>query len=121
MKQSLKFRKILLLLFLSFSLTSCLSNVEEETIVEDNNEENSDPCATITFSNSVKLIIDANCVQCHGNGGNFPNLTTFNGVKNSANIVKSVVASRRMPIGSSLAQDDIDAIVCWVNNGALNN
>ena len=110
-------------MLLSFSLTSCLNNVEqeEEIILDDVQDDKPDPCATVTFSNSVKPIVDANCIQCHGNGGNFPNLTTFSGVKNNANIVKSVVASRRMPIGGTLPQEDIDAIVCWVNGGALDN
>ena len=115
--KSLKLRKGFLLLSITFFLSSCLKNVEEST----NLEEEVDACADITFSANVKPIIDANCIQCHGTGGNFPNLTSYNTISGNSASVKAAVASRRMPQGSSLAQDQIDAIVCWVENGALDN
>ena len=115
--------KFIFKIFLSFSLvilfTSCLTNVEEEEM--NNIDPGNDPCMSITFSANVKPIIDANCVQCHGNGGNFPNLTTYNGVSSNAGLVKSEVVSRSMPQGSSLTQSEIDAISCWVDAGALDN
>ena len=102
-----------LLLFSVVFLSSCLTNVDEEQVI--------DPCTTVSFSTDVKPIIDANCVQCHGTGGNFPNLTTYNGVSANAANVKSQVVTRAMPIGASLSDDEIQAISCWVDAGALNN
>ena len=119
MKNILKIRKEFLLLLLTIFLASCLKNVEEPII--DEGVEEPDACANITFTKDVKPVIDANCIQCHGSGGNSPNLTSYNSISASANSVKSEVASRRMPRGSSLSQDDIDAVVCWVESGALNN
>lgn len=108
--------KVGFILLLSIFLTSCLTNVEEpiEDIVEDQ-------CDDVSFSQRVKPIIDNNCVSCHSAGGNFPNLTTFEGVSNHAATVKSEVVARTMPIGFSLSDSDIDAISCWVDGGALNN
>lgn len=117
--KSLKLKKVFLLLSISFFLFSCINNVEESANLEEEIE--IDACADITFSGNVKSIIDANCIQCHGTGGNSPNLTTFNSISSSAVSVKSAVATRRMPQGGSLTQAQIDAIVCWVNNGAPNN
>ncbi|MBU3012111.1 cytochrome c [Polaribacter vadi] len=118
MKVNSQFRKTFLLFSFSFFLASCLTNVEE-TIIED--EPETDPCTTITYTINVKPIIDNNCIQCHGSGGNFPNLTTYNGISANATSVKAEVVSRRMPQGGSLTTTEIEAITCWVDNGALNN
>jgi uncharacterized membrane protein len=119
MHPTLKFKKIVLIITLGVFFSSCLTNVEEPFVEEDPSAEN--PCETITFSGNVKSIIDTNCIQCHAAGGNFPNLTTFNGVSSNAASVKSETTSRRMPQGSTLTNDEIAAIACWVDAGALNN
>jgi hypothetical protein len=116
MKNYFKIRKEYFLFFLVISLTSCLTNVEEDTIELEPNA-----CADITFAISVKPIIDANCIQCHGSGGTIPELTTYTLIQAKAVSIKSEVVSREMPIEGSLTQDEIDAIVCWVDGGAFNN
>ena len=118
MNTTLKLRKQFSLSLLTVFLTSCLTNVENQLIEE---EPVDDPCATITYAIHVKPIIDNNCIQCHGNGGNFPNLTTYNGTSANANIVNAEVSSGRMPRGGSLTADEKKAIDCWVEGGALNN
>lgn len=118
MKSKLKFTKLILSLLVLIFFSACLTNVE--TPIEEQ-EPTIDPCATITFSQNVKPIIDNNCLQCHGSGGNFPNLTTYNGVSANAAIVKAETSSRRMPQGNSLTKDEISAISCWVDAGALSN
>lgn len=118
MKSHLNVTKVILTIsgFLFFS--SCLTNVE--TPIEEL-DPTVDPCENITFSQNVKPIIDNNCIQCHGLGGNFPNLTTYNGISANAAIVKEETTSRRMPQGTSLTNEEISAISCWVDAGALNN
>ena len=70
----------------------------------------------------VKKIIDNNCITCHSSGGGqSPNLETYNGVSANADIIKSEVVSKEMPIGGSLTNEEIAAISCWVDAGALNN
>jgi uncharacterized membrane protein len=118
-------------LFLIFALISCLFSCEyhtEEDIIaieisnEDDGNGNNEgtPGAAATFSANVKPIIDSRCVSCH-NGSRFPDLRTYDGIKNSAAIVKSEVSSRSMPQGSSLTNAQIQAIVSWVDDGAQNN
>jgi uncharacterized membrane protein len=120
MKIIYKFRKVFLLLFLSVSLSACLSNVDE---VEEIDPGNADPCADITFSMNVKPIIDNNCVSCHSTSGqaSFLNLETYNAVAANATKVKSEVVSKDMPIGGTLTNEEISAISCWVDAGAVNN
>jgi uncharacterized membrane protein len=115
MKINSNITKYFFLFTVSIFFASCLTNVEED------GEVIMDSCADITFSAKIKPIIDANCVECHRSGGNSPNLTTYTSINLNSNNVKEAVASRRMPQGTALAQEDIDAIVCWVNAGALNN
>ncbi|MGK0326493.1 MAG: hypothetical protein ACJA2M_000522 [Polaribacter sp.] len=117
MKNNLKFKNHFLILLLPILCSACLTNVEEQ-IIDDGGFF---PCETITYTLRVKPIIDNNCVQCHSSGGNFPNLTTYNGISANASIVKAEVSSRRMPQESSITNDEINAISCWVDNGALNN
>lgn len=110
-------KKIFLVIFLVTMFSACLNNVEEP--FEENPIE--DFCKTRSFSTHVKTIIDTNCIQCHGQGGNFPNLTTFEGISKNANFIKAEVESRRMPKVGSLTDEEIKSIICWVDEGALNN
>jgi hypothetical protein len=119
MKKHSKIRKEFLVFIASVFFVSCLTNVEEDVI--DDGEVIVDLCAEITFSQNIKPIIDAACIDCHGNGGDFPNLTSYGTISSNANSIKAEVTSRRMPKGISLKQSEIDAIVCWVENGALDN
>ena len=119
MKKHFKIRKEFLVFIVSVFFVSCLRNVEEDVI--DDGEVIVDSCSEITFSQNIKPIIDAACIDCHGIGGNFPNLTSYSAISSNANSVKAEVVSRRMPKGISLTQSEIDAIVCWVESGALDN
>lgn len=118
MMNNLKIKKAFLLFICITSLSSCLTNVDEEMVIDPGEP---DPCASITFAMNVKPIIDNNCVGCHSAGGNFPNLTSFSGISANAANVKFQVANGLMPQGNPLSDEEIQAIVCWVDNGALNN
>ena len=94
---------------------ACLTNVEEDEIVETSIEDET----IISFKEDVKPIIDARCASCHG--PNSPNLTTFSSIQANATTVKDQLETRRMPIGSSLTNAQIAIIVDWVDAGALDN
>lgn len=128
----MKINKIIIATIFLFTcigiFSACEYNVEEELIAienpddsdDDNDDDNDSPAAAATFSADVKPIIDGRCVQCH-NGNQFPDLRTYDGVKNNATIVKNEVASKSMPQGSSLTNAQIQTIVSWVEDGAQNN
>lgn len=118
MKIILKLRKYFFIVLIPVLCSACLTNVEEP-LIDDPTTAN--PCETITYTLSIKPIMDANCVQCHSAGGNFPNLSTYNGVSANAASVKAETVSRRMPQGGSLTSAEIEAISCWVDAGAINN
>jgi len=87
----------------------------------------------ITYNEHVANIINENCVVCHREGGIGPmQFENFEQVRPWAPLIQLKVANREMPpyaydhgIGIQdlkgdwrLAQDEIDTIVAWVNQGA---
>jgi len=95
-------------------LLSCENNIEEEL------QEIKECDPNISFSKVIKPIIDNNCLQCH-NGNQFPDLRTYESIRINSNKIKEETQTRRMPIGGNLTTDQIEAIACWVDSGALNN
>lgn len=75
-----------------------------------------------SFANDISPIISTNCAisGCHkGNG--LPDFSTLKNIQASASAIKAQTASRSMPIGKSLTDDQINEIACWVNDGAPDN
>lgn len=78
----------------------------------------------LKFSSDVKAIIDANCAisGCHVTGGSSTSFTSLANIQSSATDIKSRTQSGNMPKNASkLPQTELDAIACWVDDGALNN
>jgi hypothetical protein len=77
----------------------------------------------ISFSASVAGIIQSNCAisGCHVSGSQPPNLSTLTNIQSNAARIKSRTGNRSMPLGRTLTQSQINAIACWVDDGALNN
>lgn len=115
-----KSKKLLTLLVLSIILFSCEYHVEEESVIGDEGGEIESCDSTISFTTNIKSIIDTNCIECHG-GNRFPDLRTYQGIKNSAETVRTQIVNRTMPQGGSLTDDQIELIRCWIDNGALDN
>ena len=118
-------RNISLLLFFIgsiFAISSCTNDSEDDLI------EQMQAPQLVTYTNSVKTIIDNNCISCHANmpvnGAPF-SLIEYNDVKN--NIVSIINRISRqegesglMPAGGSrLPQILIDDVVQWQTDGLL--
>ncbi|HJS54579.1 MAG TPA: cytochrome c [Chitinophagaceae bacterium] len=78
-----------------------------------------------SFAADVNPIIQSSCASsnCHGassSAGPGP-LTTYSQIAAAKASIKDAVSSKRMPRGSSLTDAQINAIVCWIDNGAPNN
>ena len=76
----------------------------------------------ISYSGTISPIIKANCAitGCH-NGSQFPDFRLFKNIHDNAALIKSQTATRNMPANGSLSQSEINAIACWVDDGALEN
>src|SRR6185503_16611640 len=94
----------------------------------------SDPAKPVTFTKDVAPILQAKCQSCHEPGSIAPmSLRTFEEARPWAKSIKLRVAARQMPpwhidrgVGvqkfkndMSLTDEQIDTIVSWVDQGAL--
>ncbi len=85
-------------------------------------------CSTVsnkTFAADVNPIIQASCnvVSCHAAGSsNGPGpLTNYAQISAANNTIRAAVSSGRMPQGGTLTTAQKNSIICWIDNGALNN
>jgi hypothetical protein len=85
-------------------------------------------CTGITpkFAADVQPIITSLCAtssNCHASGTNnsggvFSNYTEINAKKSN---IRSQILSGAMPKNGTISQAQINAIICWIDGGALNN
>ncbi|XOV94521.1 MAG: hypothetical protein ACFHWX_07410 [Bacteroidota bacterium] len=77
----------------------------------------------ISFTSAIKPIIDNNCniITCHGNDPQIPSWSTYAEIQGSAQKIRSSVAGKTMPPVDKLTQNQIDLILCWIDDGAPNN
>ncbi len=86
----------------------------------------------VTYSKDVAPILYKNCAECHRPGEVAPfSVLSYKDVRPWAKSIKEQVASKQMPPWHAdpahgqwkndrrLAQADLDAIIAWVNGGAL--
>jgi hypothetical protein len=86
----------------------------------------------VTFNRNVVPILQKHCQSCHRPGQTAPmSLLTYEDARPWAKAIKNVVASRKMPPwfadpqyghfanDSSLSRAEIDTLVSWANDGAL--
>lgn len=77
-----------------------------------------------SWSNEIQSIISTNCAVsgCH-NGSQSPNLTTLAGAQNNKTSIKTRTTSKSMPPSgrTSLSDEQIKKIACWVDDGAKDN
>ena len=88
--------------------------------------------STVTFNKDVLPILQSNCQNCHRPGQVAPmSLLTYQDARPWAKAIKAAVQTRRMPPWNadpgyshflndrSLSQGQIDTLVAWADNGAL--
>ena len=80
--------------------------------------------ANVSWTGSVKAIIDGNCATtgCHVAGGTGPgDFTQYANVKaqvDNGNFTSIVLVSKTMPPSFSLSSCQLEQLTIWVNNGA---
>jgi mono/diheme cytochrome c family protein len=112
-----------LMAFCFVLLFSSCTNDSESDINPPNN-------TTITYTGTVKSIIDNNCITCHGStpiNGAPMSLTTYDNVKQAVlsrglldRISRAQGSPGMMPNGGTrLPQNTIDQVVKWKDDGLL--
>lgn len=112
----------ILVILLSFVLTSCYYDVEDELYPN-----NCVTPAEILYSVDVAPIISNNCAVsgCHVTGGtvsiNFENIEELISVANNGTLYIEVIQDRTMPPNSAISNCDKEIIQKWIESGAPNN
>lgn len=68
-----------------------------------------------TYQNTIKSIIDTKCAtsNCHASYSSYSGLRP---ALQNGSFRREVLVDQTMPQGSSLTQDQLNKIQCWVNN-----
>ena len=112
-------------------LVSCTYDSETDLIaIEDlNNGDNDEIDSNITYENTIKAIVDSNCISCHSdpprNGAPF-SLVNFSQVSARANGILNAISRQSgapgaMPPAGRLPQNTINAFEEWIANEAPEN
>lgn len=116
----MKKKKIILIFGIVFATLSCTNDSADDLI-------DIDPEVTVTYTNTVKSIIDNNCLFCHGatpSNGAPMSLNTYDAVKNAVlnrglldRISRAQGEPGMMPLGGTrLPQATINQIMEWNTN-----
>jgi hypothetical protein len=127
-KQKFGLSKIIIAAFIVTAVLFACSKSADTTAKNDNGNSGSVDCSTVpkTFSVDVNPIIQTTCAtgsSCHGTGSiNGPGaLTTYSAIANAHTDIRSAILSGLMPKNGTLTTAQKNTIVCWIDNGALNN
>ncbi|MCY1484893.1 hypothetical protein D3C87_70880 [compost metagenome] len=117
-------KKILALFLFALICSSCDSGtyeeLEEPTVID----------GPVTYANTAKAIVDANCIRCHSAGGaaSFRPLTTYLEVKDAVqntNLLDRIQRQNgepgQMPQTGRMPQDNINLLLQWRADGLLEN
>lgn len=112
MKKLLLIQTLLFLLFIS----ACSSGSDDDMGPPP-------PSSKVTYTGTVKAIIDANCISCHNNPpvNNAPmSLTTYDNVKSAVQtrgLIGKVESGAMPPVGEDLTLMEVQAIKDWQAGG----
>ena len=109
-------------------LHSCAYDSEDDLIVIENNgsdgEREDQTESVITYENTIKAIVDSNCISCHSspprNGAPFA-LVNFTQVSGRANGIFNAISRQSgspgaMPPAGRLPQNSINQFQEWIDN-----
>ncbi len=76
----------------------------------------------LSYVQDIQPILMNTCAVtgCH-NGSQFPDLRVLANVQNNKVNIRGFTQSGFMPLEGSLTQTEIDALACWIDDGAIDN
>jgi hypothetical protein len=76
----------------------------------------------VSWESDIEPIITTNCAleNCHG-GSQSPDFREFSNVADNAERIKARTGNGSMPPTGALPDEQVEAIACWVDDGAPNN
>ena len=90
---------------------------EKKSVVGKERSSSSSRSKLIAFTSHIQPLVEKYCIDCHGEGGSDPKLTSFEEVKASRAV--GAVAEGRMPLGKSMTPDESELFLKWRDGGYL--
>ncbi|MGK7395513.1 MAG: InlB B-repeat-containing protein [Candidatus Cyclobacteriaceae bacterium M3_2C_046] len=77
----------------------------------------------VSYAEDIKPILTVNCNTpgCHNSSSNYSDLTTYEGVKEYADLIKEYTQTGYMPTTGTLTEQEKKLIADWVDQGAKKN
>ena len=103
-------KKVLVVLFfVSFLVTGCSKDTVTDSYTPD--------CtgAVKSYKTDVAPLIQTYCAGCHSN------YSTYSQLSASKSSVRNSIVNGSMPRGKTMSSAQKDAVICWIDNGAINN
>ncbi len=120
--------KVTLLTVSSFLLLGFLACTKDVGLNPDLQPKPVNACDSVTFSDSVQPIINANCATsgCHDTGSPDGDFTAYAGVKakvdNGSFEARTIIGTPTpMPATGLLPETELTKLKCWLAAGAPNN
>jgi len=114
----MKKTNIILMILASTFIISCESNTYNDIAVISTNP---------TYTKNIAPVVKANCISCHAGGSQYPNLETYDEVKDATQngelicrIDQSQACGKVMPQSGSMPKTTIDMFLLWKQQGCLN-
>ena len=74
--------------------------------------------ANVGYKDTVKAILDKNCISCHGANATPPNLSTYAAASDAADSSLRAIQAGTMPTSKKLADADTQKFSAWVAAGS---
>ena len=71
--------------------------------------------AAKSYKTDVQPLIQSYCASCHAQ------FSSYSQMKSNSASIRSRIVSGSMPKNASMSTDEKNKIVCWIDNGCLNN
>lgn len=71
--------------------------------------------AAQSYSSNVSPVIQGSCTGCHAK------YATYSGIAGDKAAIRRTIVDGSMPEGTSLTAAQKNSVVCWIDNGAVNN
>lgn len=118
-------KNLFLLSAMAFLSIACEQDSPTDITVAPTNNNTNNTTTKTTYNGNVKVIIDNNCIVCHGATGAAAgmSLTTYDQVKTAVQtrglLDRINNSSNPMPPSGKMAQSNLDVITKWNTEGLL--
>ncbi|MFT5824469.1 MAG: hypothetical protein ACI8ZM_005737 [Crocinitomix sp.] len=103
-------RKVIIPALMLCALAACTKSTTTETAIE------MVDCATVSYTETIKPLFDANCVSCHATNSPDGALSNYAETKvyaDNGKLKDEVLTSRSMPIGTPFSSTELGQVKCW--------